>query len=153
MSLDLESRLNLEHDGQPVAVFLAENGGCVGQDDQLDEEEGDPAVYWMTMRPVSIPAERYYVRIEWEAYPYKPPSIKFATAVRGDLAVTSAWPVMSGYRAGSFDICRPISKEGYTIHPEWAEGSTAWPTEGNPFLWVAQTIQFHFDNDYQGRAQ
>lgn len=152
MSLDLESRLNLEQDEQPVAVFLSENGGRLDQDDKFDGQVGDPAVYWMTMRPLSHPAERYYVRVEWDAYPYKPPSVKFATAVRGALTVASAWPVMTGYRVGSFDICRPISKEGYAAHPEWADGSTAWPMEGNPFLWVAQTIQFHLDNDYQGRA-
>jgi len=152
MTLDLESRLNLEHDEQPVAAFLAENGGGLDRDDTLGGEGGDPAVYWLTMRPASHPAERYFARVGWEAYPYNHPSIKFATGVRGALNVTSAWPVMTGYRPTSFDICRPISKEGFAIHPEWAEGSTAWPTEGNPFLWVAQTIQFHLDNDYQGRA-
>jgi len=61
-------------------------------------------------------------------------------------------PLVPGYRASSFDICSPLSREGYELHPEWKEGPTAWPTEGNPFLWVAETLQFHLDNEYQGRA-
>lgn len=153
MSIDSESRFNLEHDEPAVAAFLAENGGRLDRDDRLEGAGGDAAVYWLTMRPRLHPAELFYAKVGWEAYPYKPASIKFATGPRGSLTMTSAWPVMTGYRAGSFDICRPMSKEGYTIHPEWAQGSTAWPTEGNPFLWVVQTIQFHMDNDYQGRSQ
>lgn len=153
MSVDTESLLNLDHDVEAVAVFLVENGGLLERDDKVHDEGGDLGVYWLTMRPRSHPADIYFVRVEWEAYPYKPPSIKFATAAGGSLTVTGAWPVITGYRASSFDICRPMSKEGYVAHPEWAEGATAWPTEGNPFLWLAQTMQFHLDNEYQGRAQ
>ena len=60
--------------------------------------------------------------------------------------------MMPGYRPGSFDICEPICREGFNTHPEWRQGSTAWPTDGNPFLWVVQTMQFQFDNDYQARS-
>lgn len=45
-----------------------------------------------------------------------------------------------------------MSKEGYALHLEWAQGSTNWVSDGNPFLWVVQQIQFHLDNEYQGRA-
>lgn len=154
MTLDAESRLNLEHDEAEVVAFLEENGGRVDRDDRLAPQEGgDPAVYWLTMRPSSHPEERYYVRVEWDSYPYQPPSIKFADQIRGSLSVTRAWPNIIGYRPGSLDVCRPMSREGYQVHPDWKQGSTAWPTEGNPFLWVVQMIQFHMDNDYQGRAQ
>ena len=153
MSVDAESQLNLDQDEVDVAEFLAANGGRLDRDDRLWRESSDAAVYWLTMRPRSHPTETYCVRVEWEAYPYSPPSIRFASGARGSLTATSAWPIITGYRSGTFDICRPMSKEGYATHPEWSQGSTAWPTDGNPFLWVAETTQFHLDNDYEGRAQ
>lgn len=153
MTLDVESLLNLEHDVLEVAVFLGDNEGLIEHDHVLGGESADQAVYWLTMRPSSHPDERYFVRIGWDTYPYRPPSIKFADAIRGSLTVTRAWPKIIGYRAGSLDVCRPMSREGFSVHPDWNTGSTAWPTEGNPFLWVAEMIQFHLDNDYQGRAQ
>jgi hypothetical protein len=153
VTLDVESQLNLEHDEPEGVAFLQQHDGRMDRDDQLEGDGGDSAVYWLSLRPSSHPDERYYVRLEWEAYPYKPPSIKFADAVRGSVTITEAWPIIPAYRAASFDICRPMCREGYAVHPEWNQGSTAWPTDGNPFLWVVQTIQFHMDNDYQGRAQ
>lgn len=152
MTIDKESRLNLETDEPEVAALLVEHGGLLDRDDRLGDETGDAAVYWATMRPHWAPGETYIARIEWFAYPYEPPSIKFATGVRGSLSVTSAWPVITGYRAASFDICKPMCREGYVTHLEWKEGSTAWPTQGNPFLWVVFTMQIDFNDNYQGRA-
>lgn len=152
MNIDAESVLNLDTDELAVAAFLAENDGTMMRDDRIDGE-GDRAVYWLTMRPRSVPTERYVARVEWFSYPYDAPSIKFAGGVRDSLTATKAWPMMTGYRPGSFDICRPMTREGYAVHTEWRQGSTAWPTDGNPFLWVVQTMQFHLDNDYQGRSQ
>ena len=149
--IDEESALNLDADEVAVEAFLAENDGHLLRDDRLDGG-GDRGVYWAMFRPRSVPTENFFARVEWFSYPYAPPSVKFATAVRGRLDQTNAWPMMTGYRPSSFDICRPMTKEGFLVHPEWAQGSTAWPTEGNPFLWVVQMIQFHFDNDYQGRS-
>ena len=143
-----ETRINLKEDEVAVAAFLADHDGRLGR----DETEQAQALYWLTLRPRSAPEQRYYGRVGWDAYPHSPPSIKFADAIGGSLSVPSAWPLIPGYRPGSFDICRPLSREGYELHPEWREGPTAWPTEGNPFLWVAQTLQFHLDNEYQGRA-
>jgi hypothetical protein len=45
-----------------------------------------------------------------------------------------------------------MCKEGYGIRPGWGHGSTAWPTDGIPFLWVTHMLQFHLDNDYESRA-
>ncbi len=143
---DAETLLNLEEDEVAVVAFLADSDG------RLDRDDGNQAVYWLTLRPHSAPEERYYVWVAWEAYPHSPPSIKFADGIGGSLSAASAWPLIPGYRTGSFDICRPLSREGYELHPEWNHGPTAWPTEGNPFLWVVQMLQFHLDNDYQGRA-
>jgi hypothetical protein len=151
VSIDDESLLNLETDEAAVASFLAENGGDLMRDDKT-EGGADRSIYWLTIRPRSVPTEKFVARFEWFAYPYQAPSIKFVPVIRGSVTTSSAWPLMTGYRPGSFDICRPMCHEGYTTHPEWRQGSTAWPTEGNPFLWVVQTMQFQFDNDYQGRS-
>lgn len=152
MSVDAESALNLDADEAVVAEFLSENEGDLSRDDRL-EGGGDLSVYWLTLRPRSVPTERYFARVEWISYPYEAPSIKFADAIRGSITNTKAWPMMTGYRPGSFDICRPMCREGYAVHLEWKQGSTAWPTDGNPFLWLVQTMQFHFDHDYQSRSQ
>jgi len=149
--IDDESFLNLESDEGAVAASLAEHRGELTRDDHISDG-GDRAVYWITFTPKGVTSQKYIARYEWFAYPYEPPSIKFAPAVRGSLVVSSAWPMMNGYRPTSFDICRPMCREGFTTHPEWRQGSTAWPTEGNPFLWVVEIMQFHFDNDYQGRS-
>jgi len=143
---DQETLLNLADDEVAVVAFLS------GHDGHLAQDTGDPAVYWLTVRPCSVPPEIYYVRLAWTAYPHSPPSIKFADSPGGTLTVTRAWPLIPGYRATSFDICKPLSAEGYGLHPEWQRGPDAWPTTGNPFLWVVEMIQFDLDNSYTGRA-
>ena len=143
---DRESLLNLQQDEGEVARLLAGHGGA------LDSAEAGTGVYWATMSPRSASAERYYARIAWDSYPFEAPSVKFGDGLRGPLTLTRAWPLVPGYRAESFDICKPMTKEGFGLHPEWAAGSTAWVSDGNPFLWVVQTMQFHLDNEYQGRA-
>lgn len=153
MTLDLTSHLMLEQDEPEVERFLNGHGGAVVRDDRVGQSDGDPSIYWLTMRPKSAPDETYFARLVWDNYPGAPPSIKFADRIRGSLAVTRAWPLISGYRPSSFDICRPMCKEGYGLHVEWRQGSTAWVSDGNPFLWVVTTMQFHLDNEYQGRSQ
>ena len=143
---DSETLLNLRQDEGEVALFLVENGGA------LDTGDAGTGIYWVTLSPRSARPESYYARIAWDAYPFAAPSVKFGDGVRGLLTVNRAWPVIPGYRTGSFDICKPMTREGYALHPEWAQGSTGWVSDGNPFLWVVQTMQFHLDNEYQGRA-
>lgn len=143
---DSETLLNLRQDEGEVALFLVENGGA------LDTGDAGTGVYWATLSPRSARAESYYARIAWDAYPFAAPSVKFGDGIRGPLTVDRAWPVIPGYRTGSFDICKPMTREGYALHPEWVQGSTGWVSDGNPFLWVVQTMQFHLDNEYQGRA-
>jgi hypothetical protein len=143
---DDETLLNLQQDRDDVATILAARGGA------LDTGDEGAGVYWVTLSPRSAPTETYYVMIAWDSYPFAPPSIKFGAGIRGSLVVNRAWPVIPGYRTGSFDICKPMTKEGYALHPEWARGSTAWVSDGNPFLWIVEELQFHLDNEYQGRA-
>ncbi len=151
MTIDNESLLNLEQDEVAVEEFIVENNGGLVRDDRL-EGGGNKAVYWMTLHPRSAQTEEYIARIEWFSYPYEPPSIQFAIHIRGSIRDRRAWPKITGYRAASFDICRPMSREGYALHPEWKRGSNAWIADGNPFLWVVQMMHFHINNDYQGRS-
>jgi hypothetical protein len=143
--LDLETRLNLESDVTEVHRLLKEHGGDLASDEQ-------PGLYWLTVRPARSPADEYYVRVLWTAYPHEPPSIKFADAVGGSLAATNAWPVIPGYRPSSADICKPFTAEGFALHPEWMQGPEAWTITGNRFLWVVCVLQDDLDNSYSGRS-
>jgi hypothetical protein len=144
--MDRESELALEEDEPAVVTFLVRNGGS------LERDKDNKARYWLTMGPRSASDERYYVCVTWSRYPHSAPSVKFADAVGGSLAVTKAWPVITGYRPGNFDICKPFTAEGYVAHSEWASGPEAWPATGNPFLWVAETLQGDLDHRYGGRS-
>src|SRR5690349_20862891 len=105
----LESLLNLAEDEVAVAAFAAGHGG------HLDRDTADAAIYWLMARPARAPAEVYYVRFAWSAYPHNAPSVKFADTPGGSLAVTRAWPLIPGYRAASFDICKPMTAEGFAL--------------------------------------
>ena len=151
MKLDVESGLNLDHDEGAVVSLVAERGARIDRDDRIGDGDGDAAVYWVTARPRAQPSETFIARVEWFSYPYEPPSIKFATSVRGSLTEPKAWPIIPGYRPQNLDICRPMCREGFATHPEWAQGSTAWPTVGNPFLWVVELLLYQLDNEYERR--
>lgn len=145
MSLDLESQLNLEADQEAVVELLAQRGG------RLHHEDDDPGAYWLEINPEATNQKPYYVLVKWTRYPAQPPSVKFATAVRGELNVTSAWPQIPGYRPGAFDICMPFTAEGFSVHPEWCTTSDAWRDTGNPFLWVAEILQRDLKTRCEGR--
>jgi hypothetical protein len=142
---DEETLLNLVADEAAVRALLE------GHDGRLVRDEVDPSINWLDLRPRTAPTERFYVRVGWTSYPHEPPSVQFAAAVGGRLGVLQAWPQIAGYRAPN-DICKPFTAEGFSVHPEWRSGPTAWPTEGNPFVWVAETLQYDLDHDYGGRA-
>lgn len=144
--MDLESTLALEENEAAVVAFLGDNGGL------LTRDEDDKNRYWLTMRPRSAPEERFYPCLVWSAYPHHPPSVKFADGIGGRLTVTEAWPVITGYRPGNFDICKPFTAEGFAAHPEWQTGLEAWKATGNPFLWVVHVLQDDMDLRYQGRS-
>jgi hypothetical protein len=145
--IDFESQLSLVEDSQSVAEALFEHDGSIAC------EIAERSVYWLSLRPARHPQDRFLVRVAWDRYPQSPPSVKFAHAIGAGLTDTSAWPLITGYRPGSFDICQPFTKEAYEIHPEWRNGPESWPAEGgNPFLWVAQVLQNDFDTRYEGRS-
>jgi hypothetical protein len=143
---DAETLLNLAAHEPAVAEFLSANGG------RLVRDEADASIYWLNMRPRSEPAERYVARVAWRVYPQAAPSVLFVDEIGGRLGVMRAWPKINGYRAPN-DICKPFTTEGYALHSEWRNGPDAWPTDGNPFLWVVETLQYDFDNGYSGRAE
>jgi len=145
--IDEESRLNLEADDAAVAEFLAAFDGELVRTDAAD------GIYWVRLCPQAATQETYVARVAWTRYPQAPPSVKFADCVGGSLTVTRAWPVMAAYRPGSFDICKPFTAEGFALHAEWRTGPQAWPTTGNPFLWVVSQLQDDLNHRYQGRSQ
>lgn len=148
MSVNRESELALEADAEAVAAFLREHGG------RLHGGEGSSGVCWLALVPTSDPDETYFARLAWSEYPGAPPSVKFARSI--GVAVDDdprAWPVVPGFRAQSFDICMPFTAEGFALHPEWAGTSEAWRSAGNPFLYVAATLQRLLDTQYSGRFE
>ncbi len=147
MSLDLESELNLQADAKATAALLKQHGG------RLHAEPDDPGTYWLEMAPASHPGEAYFACVAWRTYPGAPPSVKFATEVGGRLDVTSAWPTVPGFRPTVFDICMPFTEEGFNVHSEWRTSAEAWKDTGNPFLYVASTLQRLLDTRYSGRHQ
>lgn len=153
--MDFESELRLVEDAVEVAAFLAANGGTLIAGWTTDADGPDPVdepgVYWLTMRPKSASDQRYFARVAWSRYPGGPPSVKYATGVRGRLDVSNAWPNVPGARPGNFDFCSAFTAEGYQSHPEWVT-QQPWPTAGNVFLWVAYILQGQLDRSYGGRA-
>jgi hypothetical protein len=144
---DLETTLSLEADLEEACMAAGEIGAS------LEVDKVEPTVLWLTLSPLRDPEQSYYVRVAWEGgYPQSPPSVKFADGVIGCLNVTSAWPVIPGYRSGEFDICQPSTAEGYKVHPEWVDGPEAWPSTGNPLLWVIERLISDMTNNYQGRS-
>jgi hypothetical protein len=144
--IDLESQLNLRSDAEAVVSLVMEHQGAIACD------IADRATYWLSLRPSKAPEETFIARVAWDRYPHDPPSVKFATAIGGELVVSFAWPIIGGYRPGSFDICQPFTKEAYEIHPEWKNGPERWRPTGNPFFWVAEILQRDLDTRYEGRS-
>jgi len=141
----LATQLGLEQDLPAVQQLVADRGAEL-------LAGADPGVFWLSMRPAAAPQETFHVRIAWTSYPDAPPSIKFADAVEGRLDVTSAWPIIPGYRPGNLDICQPFTAEGYLAHQEWRTGPEAWPSDGNPFEWVVGCLLHDMCDRYQGRS-
>jgi hypothetical protein len=142
---DAETIINLAEHEAAVAAFLVEHNG------RLARDPDDRAIYWLDLRPRSAPDERFYPRIVWRSYPHAAPSVAFADGIRGMTESIHAWPQIAGYRA-PVDICKPFTAEGFALHPEWNKGPDAWPTDGNPFLWIVETLQYDLDHGYNGRA-
>jgi hypothetical protein len=137
--VDLESQLRLEADEAEVDRFLAERGG------RLVKRVDDPiGLYWAAIQPAPASATPFTARILWSVYPDQPPSVMFADGVGGSTSIVTSWPGANGYRAPN-DVCKPFTAEGQALHAEWATGHHRWRAEGNPFLFVVETMQDDID--------
>lgn len=143
--LTAETRFSLEADEGAVVASLDALGGL------LIRDQASAGTYWLVLHSRVDEDKPYYARVSWRDYPGAAPSVRFADGIGGSHAVPSAWPNIPGYRLGSFDICKPFTAEGYSLHPEWATGPNAWRSTGNPFVWVVETLQYDLNNDNQGR--
>jgi hypothetical protein len=132
--MDLESTIRLEEDQSAVILHLAQGGGGL-----VRRDTDSAGLYWAVIQPSAPSSAPFVARINWTVYPDRPPSILFADQVGGQTAVVSAWPDAPGYRAPN-DICKPFTAEGQAIHPEWKAGHHRWRTEGNPFLFIVETL-------------
>ena len=130
--MDIESRLRLERDLRPVEEYLEATGGTLVQRD-----EDPPGLYWVVI--VLDKGPPFIARLAWAVYPARAPSVLFANEVGGTTTDASAWPNASGYRAPN-DVCKPFTAEGQQLHPKWAGSPHAWRPDGNPFLYVVETI-------------
>lgn len=137
--MDFESQLRLERDAEVVAATLEAVGGQL-----VHRDDDPPGLYWARIKPRAVEAPPFVVRLWWDVYPDRQPSALFASEVGGVTALPSAWPAAPGYRAPN-DVCKPFTAEGRGLHPEWANGPHAWRSEGNPFLYVVETIQGDID--------
>lgn len=130
--MDLESRLRIESDLPAVEAHLVAAGGAL-----VRRSEDPDGLFWVIVAAGNGPS--FVVRLAWEVYPSRPPSVLFAVDVGGATTEPTAWPNASGYRAPN-DICKPFTAEGQRLHPEWAGSAHAWRPDGNPFLYVVETI-------------
>ena len=152
--MDYESHLRLEGDAVAVRAALDAAGGQLvrrnGNAEPADPAD-PPGLYWAVIRPAARNTAVFVARLLWTVYPDRPPSLQFATAVGGLTDVASAWPAAQGYRAPA-DVCKPFTAEGQALHGEWASGPHAWRSEGNPFLYVIETLQADIDRVKGARA-
>jgi hypothetical protein len=153
--VDYESQLRLERDAAVVRAALEAAGGHlvhrVADSDNAANHDADcgddpdapvdpPGLYWAVIQPTDPDSAALFVaRIHWTVYPDRAPSVLFATEVDGPTTELRAWPAATGYRPPN-DICKPFTAEGQALHPEWATGAQAWPTDGNPFLFVVENL-------------
>lgn len=152
--MDIESRLRLQRDEGAVREALEAAGGKLHTRHELCEglDEPDPqGLYWAEIQPRDRTRQAFIARIEWTVYPGRPPSVLFADQIGGATGISRAWPQAPGYR-GPADICKPFTAEGQKLHSEWGRGPQAWPTTGNPFLYVVENLQDDIDRARGARA-
>jgi hypothetical protein len=144
--VDTESQLRLDRDSAAVRAFLESEGGA------LIRRSADPAgLYWAQIQPPDSSLNAFVARLVWSVYPDRAPSLLFARQVGGPTDDARAWPAAAGYRAPN-DVCKPFTAEGQALHPDWATGIHAWRGDGNPFLYVVETVQADIDRAAGARA-
>ncbi len=143
MSAEL-SKLSLDQDFKKAA--LVEDAA------RWELEKPEALEVWAMMHSISAPEELFQVRLLWDVYPDKAPSLKFRDPETGRLDLPTAWPVLPGFRPGSLDACVNYCSEGFALHPEWTtDAKFRWNPNGNVLLNVLRILQEEFDLSYGGR--
>lgn len=101
---------------------------------------------YASLSPNSAPREVFQARLKWTVYPAEPPSLKFRDPTTGRLDLTTAWPVVRGFRPQSLDACTNYCLEGFNLHPEWRnDPNLKWNGNGNSLLRVLRILQNELD--------
>ncbi len=144
----IQAGLNLAKDLEQVGAVAGGAGWDVSSPDKLTVE--------ISIRS-SVDGERYSLHFRCTDYPDQPPSIVCFDKASGSHQVRSAWPQCQGFRAdSSWDLCLPLSAEGFKVHPEWQnDPQKRWNSNGNPLLRVIDEIQLRLNDPtkYSGRLQ
>src|SRR5487761_2485431 len=110
--------------------------------------ERDPTVplgIFITMHPLSNPAEIYKARIRWTEY-FWAFSLKFINVQTGADNDPKAWPKCFGFRPSSLDACLPWTAEGQALHPEWKNSAkNAFPKVDAPMQFALLQVQLSLD--------
>jgi len=144
----LQAELNLAKDLDPVRIVAKDAGWEINTPESLTVE--------VSMRS-SVDDERYWLRLRCLGYPDQPSSIVCFDKPSGSHQLRSAWPHCQGFRAdGSWDLCLPLSAEGFNAHPEWRNDPIKqWRSGGNPLLRVLDELQLLLNDPtkYSGRLR
>lgn len=115
-------------------------------------ERDHPLVVKVLMSSAKSAEEKFQARLDWSAYPGKPPSLKFCHPGQDSLTDPTAWPICPGFRPASLDSCVHWTAEGQGLHPEWAgTHATRWDGTGNPLFRVLCCLQDTLDLSFTGR--
>jgi hypothetical protein len=119
---------------------------------ELERDDDVPLGLFVTLHPISNPAERYRARIRWNDY-FGAFSLKFVNFKTGSITDPAAWPQCFGFRPTSFDACLPWTAEGQALHPEWrTSGNQSFPAIEAPMQYALLRLQLSLDSTYQGRG-
>jgi hypothetical protein len=137
------SRLNFEQD-------LAETLG-LEEAARWKVQRGGELELWVDVSSAKAPAEIFQARLVWPEYPGLA-SLKFRDPATGRLDLSTAWPVVRGFRPASFDACVNWTREGFNLHPEWRnDPNLKWHPGWNAVLRTLRTLQNEMDDHYSGR--
>jgi len=114
------------------------------------EKVGTLEIY-VELSSVKAPEEKFQARLLWSAYP-DVASLKFRDQKSGRLDLSTAWPIVRGFRPASFDACVNWCAEGFGLHPEWKnDPDKKWHLVGNAMLKTLRILQSEMDDYFGGR--
>jgi hypothetical protein len=136
--------LNVASDVEQLRVRAKETGWSIEGPDDLE--------VFVTIG--ANDGERYCIRFECTEYPDAAFSVLPVDPATKSPSVIKAWPNCDGFRPPN-DLCMPLSREGYALHPEWrSDPLWRWNPTGNPLLRVVEELEARLNDPtkYRGRA-